>query len=90
MALEVAAAVVTGVVAGWIGRSLTSSTRGLLVGAVVTTLRARDGLTRIFAHTSEWMEDVIAEGQARYESKREQSEQEPLPAEPATEAGPDA
>jgi hypothetical protein len=66
--LKVVGAFATGLTAGWIGRSLARSTRGLVVGLVAVSLRARDSMTRMFGHTAEWVEDVVAEGKARYES----------------------
>jgi hypothetical protein len=67
MALGTIAAFAAGFATGWLGRSVTGSTREALVQALVVAHKARDGVRRIVAEQVEWAEDLLAEGRARYE-----------------------
>jgi hypothetical protein len=67
MALSTIAAFVAGFATGWVGRSVTGSTREALVQTLVAAHKARDGVRRIVAEQVEWAEDLMAEGRARYE-----------------------
>lgn len=60
-----------GVVVGWVGRSTLGSSREAMVQALVMTHGVREKLKRAVAENVEWVEDMVAEGRARYESKRE-------------------
>jgi hypothetical protein len=59
-----------GFVVGWTARSALGPTRELLVEAVVLGLRARERVMRVAAQQMEWVEDLVAEGRARYHSLR--------------------
>ena len=71
MALSTVAAFVAGFATGWVGRSVTGSSREALVQALVTAHKVRDGARRIVAEQVEWAEDLLAEGRARYDLLRE-------------------
>jgi hypothetical protein len=64
MALSTVAAFVAGFATGWVGRSVTGSTREALVQTLVAAHKVRDGARRIVA------EDLLAEGRARYDLVR--------------------
>lgn len=66
---------VAGVVTGWALRSAVGSTRGLIVSAVSVALEARDRTMRILAQEREFLEDLVAEGRARYTAARAQTAQ---------------
>jgi len=66
MALSTVAAFVAGFATGWVGRSITGSTREALVQTLVAAHKVRDGARRIVAEQVEWAEDLLAEGRARY------------------------
>ena len=66
---------VAGVATGWVLRSAVGSTRGLVVSAVAVALEARDRTMRILAQEREFLEDLVAEGRARYAAARAQSAQ---------------
>jgi hypothetical protein len=72
MALEAVGGLAVGLLAGWIGRGLSGSSRGLAVGVAAAALRARDSLSRIAGQTMEWVEDVLAEAKARHDDARDQ------------------
>lgn len=63
-----------GFVTGWAGRSLVGSTREALVQTVVLAHRTREGVRRVVAEQVEWVEDMFAEGQARFEARREEED----------------
>jgi hypothetical protein len=71
MALSTVAAFVAGFATGWVGRSVTGSTREALVQSLVAAHKVRDGARRIVAEQVEWAEDLMAEGRARYDQLRE-------------------
>jgi hypothetical protein len=70
MALVMVGSFTTGFVAGWLTRSVASSTREGLIGTVAAALRTRDNVSRIVGQAVELAEDLIAEGKAQYESAR--------------------
>ena len=71
MALGTSLAFAAGVVVGWTGRAALGSTREALVHSIVLGHRAREVARRLVAEQVEWVEDMFAEGRARYESARE-------------------
>lgn len=60
-----------GVVVGWAGRAALGSTREALVQGLVLTHGAREKVKRLVAEQAEWVEDMFAEGRARYDAKRD-------------------
>ena len=71
MALSTIAAFAAGFATGWVGRSVTGSTREALIQALVTAHKVREGARRVVAEQVEWAEDLMAEGRARYDQLRE-------------------
>src|ERR1700722_12846783 len=71
MALTTVDAFAAGFATGWVGRSVTGSTREAIVQALVVAHRVRDGARRIIAEQVEWGEDLLAEGRARYDLLRQ-------------------
>jgi hypothetical protein len=71
MALSQVAAFVAGFATGWVGRSVTGSSREALVQTLVAAHKLRNGARRIVAEQVEWAEDLLAEGRARYDLLRE-------------------
>jgi hypothetical protein len=65
------AAFAAGFVTGWIARSSVDSTRGVAVRAVSGVLSAIDAAQRIVALEREYFEDLVAEGRARYEARKQ-------------------
>ncbi len=59
-----------GVVAGWTGRAVLGSSREALVKALVAGHGVREQVKRLVAEQSEWIEDMFAEGRARYEEQQ--------------------
>lgn len=59
-----------GVVAGWTGRAALGSTREALVKSLVASHGVRDRVKRLVAEQSEWIEDMFAEGRARFEEQQ--------------------
>jgi hypothetical protein len=70
MAARTTAAFLAGVAVGWVGRSLLGSTREAMVKGLVVTHEIRERLHRAVAERAEWLEDMFAEGRARYEAGR--------------------
>jgi hypothetical protein len=70
MALETSATFLSGVVTGWLLRSVTGSSRETAVRAVVGAHRGRERMKRTVARHAEWLEDLIAEARARYHAAR--------------------
>jgi hypothetical protein len=70
MAAKTTAAFLAGVAVGWVGRSLLGSTREAMVQGLVVAHEIREGLRRAIAERAEWLEDMFAEGRARYEARR--------------------
>ena len=59
-----------GVATGWALRSAVGSARGLIVSAVSIGLDAADRAKRVLAQEREFLEDLVAEGRARFEAAR--------------------
>ena len=71
---------VAGFASGWVVRSTVDSSRDLAVGLVSVAYGAYDRTKRLVAIEREHLEDLIAEGKARYESKRARAQRgEPGP-----------
>jgi hypothetical protein len=70
MALQTTFAFAAGVVVGWVGRSALGSSREALVRALALSHGARERVKRALAEQREWVEDLVAEGRARYEQQR--------------------
>jgi hypothetical protein len=64
---------VAGFAAGWVVRSAVDSSHDLAVGMIAGAYGAYDRTKRLIAIEREHLEDLIAEGKARYESKRARS-----------------
>jgi hypothetical protein len=60
-----------GVATGWVARSVLGSSREVFVRAVVAAHRGRERLRRTVAERVEWLDDLFAEGRARYEATSE-------------------
>lgn len=52
-------------------RSVLGSSREAIVRAVVVAHRGRERVKRVVAENAEWLDDLFAEGRARYDSSRE-------------------
>jgi hypothetical protein len=61
---------VAGFASGWVARSAVESSHDLAVGAVSIAYGAYDRTKRLVAIEREHLEDILAEGKARYEAKR--------------------
>ena len=61
---------VAGFATGWVARSAVESSHDLAVGAVSIAYGAYDRTKRLVAIEREHLEDILAEGKARYEAKR--------------------
>ena len=59
-----------GFATGWVVRSTVDSSRGLAVGAISMLYGAADRIKRLVAIEREHLEDLVAEGRARYEAER--------------------
>jgi hypothetical protein len=68
MASRTTAVFLAGLAAGWGMRSALGSSREALVRAVILAHHARDRVRRVVAERVEWLDDLVAEGRARYES----------------------
>jgi hypothetical protein len=64
---------VAGFASGWVARSAVESSHDLAVGVVAAAYGAYDRTKRLVAIEREHLEDILAEGKARYESKRARS-----------------
>ncbi len=62
---------VAGVIVGWTARATLGSTREALVRTVSMAHALRDRARRVVAENVEWMDDLLAEGRARHEAKRD-------------------
>ena len=71
MALRTLGAFVTGVGVGWVARGSVGSTREALIHVIVKAHQLREGARRMVAERVEWVEDMLAEGRARYEMLRD-------------------
>jgi hypothetical protein len=72
MPLATVSAFVAGFATGWASRSLVGSTREALVQTIVVAHKARENVKRVVAEQVEWVEDMFAEGRARYEAQRDE------------------
>lgn len=72
---------VAGFASGWAVRSVVESSHDAAVGVVAAAYGVYDRTKRLVAVEREHLEDLLAEGKARYESKRARSAQ-------ATQPGP--
>jgi len=61
---------VAGFAAGWVVRSAVDSSHDLAVGMIAGAYGAYDRTKRLIAIEREHLEDLLAEGKARYEAKR--------------------
>ena len=59
-----------GFASGWVVRSAVDSSHDLAVGVVAAAYGAYDRTKRLVAVEREHLEDLVAEGKARYEAKR--------------------
>jgi hypothetical protein len=59
-----------GFASGWLVRSTVDSSRGLVVGAVAAAYGTVERLKRLVAIEREHLEDLIAEGKAKYQADR--------------------
>jgi hypothetical protein len=66
MAFKTTSAFIAGVATGWVLRSAMGSSREVLVRVVVVAHRGRERLRRVVAENAEWLDDLFAEGRARY------------------------
>jgi hypothetical protein len=64
---------VAGFAAGWVVRSAVDSSHDLAVGMIAGAYGVYDRTKRLIAIEREHLEDLVAEGKARYESKRARS-----------------
>ena len=81
--MPVVIAYLAGVATGWVMRSAFGSLRGLSVSAVQAGYEVAERARRFVAVEKEFMEDLVAEARARYESAqtaRERSERGERPA----------
>lgn len=81
---ETVGAFVAGVVVGWVGRGMSQEPREEMVRSVATGMRVVASTRRWITERVEWVEDVVAEGQARYESSL--AEETAAPRAPAEES----
>jgi hypothetical protein len=65
-------AFVAGVVVGWTARATLGSTREALVRTVSMAHALRERARRVVAENIEWVDDMLAEGRARHEAKRDE------------------
>jgi hypothetical protein len=71
-----------GFASGWIVRGSVDSSRSVAVGAVAMAYGAFDRAKRIIATERENLEDLFAEGKARYEAKRDRAARAAAPSGP--------
>jgi hypothetical protein len=71
MAVRTTAAFLTGLATGWVMRSALGSSRDVLVRGIVATHHGRAQVRRLIAERIEWLDDLFAEGRARYEEAAE-------------------
>ncbi len=58
-----------GFATGWVVRSTVDSSRGLAVGAIAALYGAADRIKRLVAIEREHLEDLVAEGRAKYQAE---------------------
>jgi hypothetical protein len=59
-----------GFASGWVVRTTVDSSRSLAVGLISTFYEVSDRLNRVVSMEREHLEDLIAEGRARFETDR--------------------
>ncbi|MGO8998249.1 MAG: hypothetical protein ACLQVI_33430 [Polyangiaceae bacterium] len=69
-----------GFASGWVVRSAVDSSHDLAVGVISVAYGAYDRTKRLVAIEREHLEDLVAEGKARYEAKRARSPRAPAAA----------
>ena len=62
-----------GFASGWVARGSVDSSRGAVVAVVATYFKAVERVKRLVAIEREHLEDLIAEGRAKFESDRARS-----------------
>jgi hypothetical protein len=67
MTMRTTAAFVVGLSTGWVLRSALGPSREGIVRGIVAAHRGRDLLRRVVSERMEWLDDLFAEGRARYE-----------------------
>jgi hypothetical protein len=70
---------VAGFASGWVVRSAVDSSHDLAVGVISVAYGAYDRTKRLVAIEREHLEDLVAEGKARYESKRARAPRDARP-----------
>jgi hypothetical protein len=73
MATKTTAAFLAGVAAGWTMRSVLGSSREAIVRAIVLAHEGRDKVRRMVGERVEWLDDLLAEGRARYEAASDEA-----------------
>lgn len=76
---------VAGFASGWVVRSAVDSTHDLAVNVVAVAYGAYDRTKRLVAIEREHLEDLVAEGKARYEAKRARASRSTQPGPRAAE-----
>jgi hypothetical protein len=71
MAVVTVGAFVAGFAAGWVARGLSDAPRSELVSGVARSYRIKDTVRRWISERVEWVEDLVAEGEAQYEASRQ-------------------
>jgi hypothetical protein len=62
-----------GFASGWVARGSVDSSRGAVVAVVATYFKAVERMKRLVAIEREHLEDLIAEGRAKFENDRARS-----------------
>jgi hypothetical protein len=70
MAMVTLGAFVSGFAVGWVARGLSDAPRGEMVRNVAKGFHVSDAVRRWVSERAEWVEDLVAEGQAHYEATR--------------------
>jgi hypothetical protein len=68
--MRTTAAFIAGLSTGWVLRSALGSSREGIVRGLVAMHHGREVLRRVMSERMEWIEDLFAEGKARYEESR--------------------
>lgn len=76
MAMMTLGAFVGGFAAGWVARGLREAPRSELVRGVANGFHVSDAVRRWVSERAEWVEDLVAEGQAHYEATRRRAPEE--------------
>lgn len=70
MAIVTLSAFVSGFAAGWVARGFSGAPRSEAVRSVAKGLGVSDAIRRWVSERAEWVEDLVAEGQAYHEAMR--------------------